>query len=236
MGRYPLTSEPHFQSLANENAVQLASYSADELKGLLRVNDVIAQENWKRYQHFFDEEEQREPAVFAYDGMVFRKLAPESMSMDDLGYANSHLLIASFLYGLLRPLDLVRRYRLEGDVVLPEHRGLTMFDYWKPLLTDYLIARVKADDGILVNLASDEMKKLVCWPQVEREVEVISPQFRLSGEGKRRMPDIYTKMCRGAMARYILTNRIVSPSGLCAFEYEGFRYDASAEGFQYCME
>ena len=36
-----------------------------------------------------------------------------------------------------------------------------MFDYWKPLLTDCLIDSVKQDDGILVYLASAEMKRFV---------------------------------------------------------------------------
>lgn len=223
----PLTTEPLFQLRANENAIQMASYSSEALMRMLRVNADIAQENWWRYQHFFDEEVKREPAAFAYDGMVFRKLAPESFSDSDLIYANDHLLIGSFLYGLLRPLDLVKKYRMEGSVTLPENKGLNMFDYWKPLLTDCFIQRIKADDGILLNLASEEMKFLFDWKKVAKEVRVVTPEFYTMKDGKPKTIVIYTKMCRGAMTRYVLQNRITSLEDLKSFQHEGFCHDES---------
>lgn len=57
---------------------------------------------------------------------------------------------------LLRPLDAIRRYRLEGDAVLPGHDDQTMFGYWQGRLTEAFLEKIHADDGILVNLASSE--------------------------------------------------------------------------------
>lgn len=229
-------TEPKFQLQANENAVQMAAYSPTQLKELLKTNADIAQENWSRYQHFFDLGSKRESAVFSYDGMVFQKLAPESFSKEELLYTNQHLLIASFLYGLLRPLDLIKKYRLEGNVPLPENKGKSMFDYWKPILTDYFIEQIKADDGILVNLASDEMKNLVDWKKVAKEVKIVTPEFHIIKDGKKKTIVIYTKMCRGAMTRYILKNRITNPEELKTFEFEGFRWNSESEGFEFLLE
>ena len=61
---------------------------------------------------------------------------------------------------MLRPLDMIHPYRMEGKVEL---EGMTMFKHWKPLLTDLLIDAVKADDGILVHLATEEMQHLFDW-------------------------------------------------------------------------
>lgn len=224
---------PHFQLQANGLAVQMAAYSAQALMEKLRINGDIATENWERYQHFFDNSIERQPAAFAYDGMVFKKLALENFNDDELRYANDHLFIASFLYGLLRPLDLIKKYRMEGDVVLPENGGKSMFDYWKPLLTDYFIEQIKKDDGILVNLASDEMKDLFDWKKVKREVKIITPEFRTLKNGKLKTIVIYTKMCRGAMTRFILQNRLSKPEELKAFEYEGFRLDSASGDYQF---
>jgi cytoplasmic iron level regulating protein YaaA (DUF328/UPF0246 family) len=191
---------------------------------LLHVNRQIAADNWQRYQSFFDES-CRQPAVFSYDGMVFQKIAPETMTDDELHYANQHLFIGSFLYGLLRPLDLISKYRLEGNVELPENGGLSMFDYWKPILTDWFIEQVKADDGILMNLASDEFRIIFDWKRVEKELTVISPEFKVEKGGKLKTIVIYTKMCRGAMTRWILQNRITQISDLGSFEYEGYKWE-----------
>lgn len=218
-------SIPAFQSCADELALQLSRYTPDELQALLGVNQQLARQNWLRYQNFF-ETSTRIPAVFAYDGMAYRKLGPESMTAADLRYAQSHLFIGSFLYGLLRPLDLINQYRLEGKVELPAAGGLTLFKYWRPIITRWFVDKVKADDGILVNLASGEFKEIFDWDVVERELTVITPEFKVEKNGKLRTVVIYAKMCRGAMARWIILNRVSDLALLPTFEYEGFRHES----------
>lgn len=215
---------PAFQHDADNIAMQLAGYSADELSDMLHCNMAIAKENWARYQRFFDTSTCR-PAVFSYDGMVFQKIASETMSSTDLQYANDHLMIGSFLYGLLRPLDLINPYRLEGNVALPGNDYKSMFDYWKPKLTGWLIDKVKSDDGILVNLASNEFRDIFDWKSVKRELTIITPDFKVDSGGKLKTIVIYAKMCRGAMTRWIIQNRISNPDDLAEFEYENFKWE-----------
>ena len=136
-----------------------------------------------------------------------------------------HLNITSFLYGLLRPLDAIRTYRLEGDAVLPGHGEQTVFEYWQDKLTDAFLEKIKADDGILVNLASSEMKRLFDWKRVCREARVITPEFRVREGDRLKTVVVYTKMCRGEMTRHILKNRIADLATLRSFEWEGFRLD-----------
>ena len=226
-----LYTEPIFQQQANQHAEQLVRYDVEELQQMLHINKALATENYLRYQQFMMKET-RQPAAFSYDGMVYQKLAPESFSIDQLQYANEHLLIGSFLYGLLRPLDLVNPYRLEGDVDLPENGG-SMFNYWQPILTDWFIDRVKADDGILVNLASEEFKKLFDWRRVQRELTVITPQFKVDKGGKLKTIVIYTKMCRGAMARWILQQKLTDVDELKAFAYEGYQLAPQAREWMF---
>lgn len=221
----PTLTSPAFQSIAADIALELSKYSPNELQELLHVNRKIANENWRRYQDFHNPDSLL-PAVFSYDGMVFQKLAPESMGEDDLSYANNYLFIGSFLYGLLRPLDKIHCYRLEGNVELAYTDDKTLFDFWKPILTDRFIKKVKADDGILVNLASNEFKNLFDWKRVQKELTVITPEFRVEKKGKLKTIVIYTKMCRGAMTRWIIQNRISEIEKLRDFQYEGFKYES----------
>ena len=110
-----------------------------------------------------------------------------------------------------------------------------MFDFWKPILTDWFINKIKADDGILIYLASDEMRNLFDWKRVNKEVKVITPSFKVDKNGKLKTIVIYTKMCRGAMARYIIKNRITNIDELKSFEYEGFSIDDSNEEWNYVL-
>ena len=218
-------TNPRFTDEALRHALSLARYPASELGGMLRVNAKIAAENYIRYQDFCSEDNLLVPAIGAYTGAVFKRIAPKDFTTDDFLFAQEHLRIISFLYGLLRPLDGIRPYRLEGDVRLPENGGVTMFDYWKPLLTDVFIEDVKRQDGVLLNLASAEMKDLFDWKRMEREVRVITPEFRVWKGDKPATVVIYAKMCRGEMTRFFIKNRITHPEQLKSFSWEGFTFD-----------
>lgn len=219
---------PLFKSEAEETASLLAGYRTEELEQMLGVSRKIAAENKLRYLDFPIAGRKPTAAVFAYTGIVFKKLGVGDFTADDMAYAQGHLRLTSFLYGLLRPLDGIFPYRLEGNVRLPEYGGVSMFEYWRPLLTDRLIADVRAAGGVLCNLASAEMKGLFDWRRVEREVSVVTPEFRVWKNDRWATVVVYSKMMRGEMARYILKNKLTDIGGLMSFESdEGFVYNAS---------
>lgn len=214
----PRATVPRFEKEAHDAVRQILQLPAGELEAALHVNARIAAENRQRYAAFFDDATPSVPALLAYTGIVFRYIDPASFTADDFEYAAHHLFITSFLYGLLRPLDAIRPYRLEGNVCLPDADGPARFDYWQPRLTQYLIDSVKADDGVLVNLASGEMKRLFDWRRVYRELRVVKPDFKTIREGRERSVVVYTKMCRGQMTSFILRNRLTLPEELAHFE------------------
>lgn len=222
----PQTTLPVFQKYAERNAMAVSLFSKEELKSLLNVNDKIAAENYLRYHNFMSEDNKLLPAILSYTGMVFKHIKPETFNEDDWKYAAEHLLITSFLYGLLRPTDTIRNYRLEGDVRLDINDGKTMFDFWKPLLTNYFIDLINRNGGVLFNLASSEMKNLFDWKRVEKNTKVITPEFYVEKQGKLKTVVVYAKMCRGEMTNFILKNRIENAEELKNFEWEGFHFNA----------
>ena len=126
---------------------------------------------------------------------------------------------------MLRPLDGILPYRMEGHVELPSGAGENMFGFWKSRLTDLLIDAVKADDGILVHLATEEYQHLFDWQRVRREVRIVQPLFYVRKGDSLKMQAVWAKTCRGAMTRFIIDNRISTPSELNAFSYEGFTFE-----------
>ena len=131
--------------------------------------------------------------------------------------------MASACYGLTRPLDVIKPYRMEYAVELPS-MGIPVSEYWKPLLTDKLIDDTKEAGGILVNLASREIQQSFDWSRINKRVRVITPEFKVyKGDGFKTIV-IYAKMMRGAMTRYILKNKISHPDDICSFSAEGFHF------------
>jgi len=231
------TSTPLFQSVANQLAAEMAQMDIDELARQLDCSRKLAAENWKRYQEFPCAETM--PAILAYNGQAYKHLKANTLSSDAIEFAQNHLWITCFLYGLLRPMDAIVPYRMERPSPSPSRKGrgvdtfvqetrqniYQLCEERKAQLTDVLIDSVKADDGILVHLSTEEYEHLFDWKRVIEEVKVIHPLFYVrKPDGNLRMQAVWAKSCRGAMVRYILKNGITSPEELNVFSYEGFEY------------
>ena len=218
-----LTSVPHCSKEANRLALDMSGRTVEELQEMFHCSARIALQNMLRYQQFFDEQLLR-PAILLYNGQAYKGLQAQNFNTADLTFAQQHLWITSFLYGLLRPMDGIHPYRMEGNIQLPAAEGKSLFDFWKIRLTDLLIQAVKDDDGVLVHLATEEMQHLFQWPRVISSVRVIQPQFMVEKQGRLRTVSVYAKTCRGSMTRHIICNRLREPSSLRGFSYEGFTF------------
>ncbi len=217
-------SAPRFQHEAECFAKDMAQYSEETIAEMLGCSQQIAVQNKIRYMRFFDDVP-RLPAILAYHGQAYKHLKAESLDADALRYAQGKLWITSFLYGLLRPLDAIMPYRMEGHVELPSGEGRNMLGFWKSRLTDILIDAVKADGGTLIHLATEEYQHLFDWQRVRREVRIVQPLFYVRKGSDLKIQAVWAKTCRGAMTRFIITNRVTRPEDLSTFSYEGFSYD-----------
>lgn len=217
-------SSPRFAHEAEAFARDMAQYSAGTIAEMLSCSRQIAEQNKLRFMRFF-EDTAKLPAILAYHGQAYKHLKAETLTADDLHYSQQHLWITSFLYGMLRPLDGILPYRMEGHVELASGAGENMFVFWKCRLTDMLIDAVKADDGILVHLATEEYQHLFDWQRVRREVRIVQPLFYVRKGDNLKMQAVWAKTCRGAMTRFIIEHRISTPADLNAFSYEGFAFE-----------
>ena len=217
-------STPRFQREAESFARNMAQYSTETIAEMLGCSQQIATQTRLRFMQFFDDKPKL-PAILAYHGQAYKHLKAETLTVDNLHYSQGKLWITSFLYGLLRPLDGILPYRMEGSVELPSGEGMNMFGFWKSRLTDILIDAVKADDGILIHLATEEYQHLFDWQRVRKEVRIIQPLFYIRKGNDLKMQAVWAKTCRGAMTRFIIENRITNPTDLNGFNYEGFIYD-----------
>lgn len=93
----PRTTSPLYGAQAGELAGQLATLSTEELAKILRVNHRIAATNRLRYSRFHDNAVRALPALAAYTGIVFKRIAPADFTAGDFEYAQAHLNITSFL-------------------------------------------------------------------------------------------------------------------------------------------
>lgn len=129
----------------------------------MSVSDKIAGLNVARFAQWsetFTLDNARQ-AIFAFKGDVYTGLEAETLSPQDLDFAQQHLRMLSGLYGVLRPLDLMQPYRLEMGTKLANARGANLYQFWGTLLQKLNQAIEAQGDNVLVNLASNEYFKAV---------------------------------------------------------------------------
>ena len=217
-------ASPQFQNEAAAFARDMASYPIETIAEMLGCGHAIATQNKLRFMHHL-EGVATMPAILAYHGQAYKHLKAETLTTEQLNFSQQHLWIMSFLYGMLRPLDGILPYRMEGNVELPSGEGKNMFGFWKSRLTDVLIDSIKADDGVLIHLATEEFQHLLDWQRVIKEVRIVQPMFYVKKGDSLKMQAVWAKTCRGAMTRFIIENRINDPSLLQGGSYEGFHFD-----------
>ena len=220
----PKATIPTFQTKANEIALNMAQFSKEELEKQLKLSSRLAVESYNRYLEFHSPELSPLQSILAYTGVVFKHIDPTDFTTEDFLFAQDHVRFVSICYGLLRPLDAIKPYRMEYDIRLPELGTGNMYAYWKAIQTDHLIKEVKKAGGILFNLASMDVQPAFDWKKVEESVRVITPDFKVVKNGKAKTVVIYAKMARGQMTRYIIKNRITNPEDLKGFSWEGYHF------------
>ena len=123
-------SLPLFQEECFKLVNVLRQFEVEDFEVLMKVSTSIATLNKNRFQGFSERfsTENAKPAVLAFDGDAYNGMENKTLDEKDLAYLQEHLGILSGLYGFLRPLDLIKAYRLEmgtklavqGNFVPPE--------------------------------------------------------------------------------------------------------------------
>lgn len=219
------TTEPQFQSEANRLAGHARSLTLGKLKSLMDLSDDLARLNRDRFKAFSDAPDTSDtrPAVYAFAGDTF--LGFDAASLDDQGRdrAQTHMRILSGLYGVLRPMDAIQPYRLEMGSRLKTRRGTNLYDFWGTEIAKALNdTAAKVGTDMLVNCASQEY-----FGAVDRKalnLNVVTPQFYELKNGTPRIVSFFAKKARGAMARFIVDNRVTSLDGLKDFDLGGYRF------------
>jgi len=101
----------HFVEEAHSLARSAARLSQKRLSELMHISPRLAKLNAERFRDFPEQPERQ--ALFAFAGDVYAGFEAQTLDEAGIAFAQDHVRMLSGLYGLLRPLDAIRPYRLE---------------------------------------------------------------------------------------------------------------------------
>lgn len=216
-------TEPRFAPEAARIARAAAKLGPERLSELMHISPKLAELNATRFKQFGKAEER--PAIRTFAGDVYRGFDVGSADEDVVAFAQGHLRILSGLYGVLRPLDGIRPYRLEmGTRWAPKGDKLT--DHWGTKVAKAVLTDLKEEgSGTLLNLASNEYYAAVGPHLPSKGVRVIGPDFRVRTAKGLQFQSFTAKVARGTMARWVCDERVSDPAALPGFDADGWRYE-----------
>lgn len=214
-------SEPRFPEQSAKLLKSLKRMKPKAIGELMDISKALSELNYQRYQVF--DAQAAMPAVFMFDGDVYTGLQARELDAAALAWAQDHIRILSGFYGVLRPLDVIRPYRLEMGSALKCGRANSLYAFWGDTLAKSLTAEVKAQgQDTIVNLASQEYARAALTKALR--VKVVSPRFLETKGNEAKIVSFFAKKARGLMARYMIDHRIDDVAGLKDFNTAGYVY------------
>ena len=120
---------PVFIKQTEEILLWLRNQPHDELQKIWKCNDKIATQNFERISNM-DLYSGLTPAILSYDGIAYKYMATAVFEDSQFDYVEEHLRILSAFYGVLKPMDGVRPYRLEMQAKAQVAGTRDLYEYW----------------------------------------------------------------------------------------------------------
>ena len=202
-------TEPRFKAEASELRVWLQSLDKESIGSMMKLkgdllDSTVEQIHKKRPQSL--------AMMDVYQGVAFDALDLNSLSEDELLFAQKHLRVLSAYWGMLRPLDKIHNYRLDFTM---HHKDIHLLKLWK----DKIVRELERDDWIL-DLSSKEFAQLV--KALKDKIHRV--EFYEEADGELKIISSFAKQARGTLARWCIQKQIKHPNDIQTFTGMNYHY------------
>jgi len=126
-------SVPAFLSQSSKLIKELKKKEPKDIASLMGLSDKLATLNFDRYQSWTAAKKvsnDSKPSMLVFKGDVYQGLQAQDLTKSEMKFAQKHIRILSGLYGILRPLDLMKPYRLEMGTKLKTENAMNLYEFW----------------------------------------------------------------------------------------------------------
>jgi len=137
---------PESQAVLDE----LTIYSAQELENFYKISVEKAQEEYERIQALKNGTANSYPALYLFDGLMYRNIKRDNLSKAERAYLEEHLMITSALYGVIPAFAPIAPHRLDFLMKL-KIAGKSLKSHWQSAYEE----SVKGEEQIFSLLSSE---------------------------------------------------------------------------------
>jgi len=221
-----VNTQPVFLKESEKLIKKLQKLKPQDIADLMKISPKISDLNHERYAkwHLPFSKKNADEALLTFKGDVYRGMAAETFTEDELLFAQDNIRILSGLYGYLKPLDLIQPYRLEmGTRFQTSPTIKNLYQYWDTKIANELKKELHLD-GVIINLASNEYFKALQPKKIGHRI--VNFHFHDFKNGEYKPITIYNKLARGYMNRFLVKNKITNFEDLKLFDLKNYTFNA----------
>lgn len=193
----------------------LAKMTPDELVHFYKIKPEAAKKEWYRIQNMQNNKADYYPAIFLFNGLMYRHINYLKFSASELKQMNANILITSSLYGVISALTPIAPHRLDFSQKLTID-GKSLKKYWQKDFDASFNSK-----EIYVSLLSNEFEDV--FSKSIRE-QLISVVFMESNKGQLKTHSTISKKGRGAFLANAIKQQAQNLSDLKKLNFNGFSY------------
>ena len=208
--------QPKYIKKTIEILAELKKLSKADLQKIMKIKENLLEQTISNIDQY--EQLESNHAIAYYTGFVYKGLHLTTYTKEMIDYLKNNLQILSAFYGSLSPFDLVRPYRLDMTMKLP---NISLSTHWSDLLSKEL------EKEQIINLASTEFSQLIKLP-------MITIVFLENKNGVYKNISTYSKQARGYLLDYMIKHQINNPDKIKHFNLSGYSYnDSMSDGSKF---
>jgi cytoplasmic iron level regulating protein YaaA (DUF328/UPF0246 family) len=217
-----IATKPIFPNETSLLVNNLKKLTIENLQDLMSISKKLGELNYQRFQDFQKTSERQ--AILAFDGDVYDGIDKKNYHEKDFDFAQKHVVILSGLYGLLRPLDSIKPYRLEMGTNFKDIKFFikNLYEFWE----NKIVQEINQNPTkIIVNLASQEYFSAINSKKINKKIIEIT--FQEKKNGVLKTIGINSKKARGLITNFAIKNKISNPQNLQEFSEENYQFNPS---------
>ena len=183
----------------------LMKFNLDQLHDIMKISFKMADTVYS----YFHNEYTAVPALYCYQGTVFKQLSLKDYDADDFVYLEQYLNILSAYYGILKYNSAITPYRLDMIMKI----DFNLYQFWQDEIDNYF-----KNEDYIISLASKEFTKMLSHPHI------INIDFVEDKAGKMVRNSMYVKQARGKMLDLMVKNKISDLDSLKRLTFDGYIY------------
>lgn len=205
-------------SVASQEVVgALASLTVADLARFYKLKEERAQLEADRWERIQRGQAKTYPAWQLYDGLMYRYMKRQELSPSEEAYLSQHARIATGLYGLISPFDLISPHRLDFQGHLTVG-GQSLKQFWRTAYDEAI-----GEDPLVLSLLSSEFEQVFSPKLQKRMIRLLFVEER---GGQLKIHSTISKKGRGRCLSLMAQHQIESLDALKEIAVDGFHYRA----------